>query len=400
MQNNQKTLLTKYHKILLILMILSSLIFGSIILLNAKANITFTPSGYTPSVGGPGGTETGLQDCPIGTIAIGMEGKDVTEVAAIREGFGYLSDYATRCGTITIEYSSNTVTTTYDSTTANVAGFILASRTPLPKQVDCPNGSVLGGYSGFQKFNASHNTILVNSLKPRCSTLTIDPVTKLLIVGPKTDTGLDYVVNVPAAGSEPIAKADCEGNSVVTGFEGRVGELFDLFKLACGQINITTLTVSIAGTDYADYKINVIDSSGALIQEGLHKVTTILEPGKYTLSLENTKTGAITNRFVCTDTKVLSTSPYYVELPNNTSNFCIVDPSDLLIPSLPPINPVLQEKAPTPAPAPVKLTTVTPTVLATKTGTTRTGGIYISIISILILSIAGILLFLKLKRKN
>jgi hypothetical protein len=400
MQNTQKTILTKYHKILLILMILSSLIFGSIILLNAKANITFTPSGFTPSVGGPGGTETGLQDCAVGTIAIGMEGKDVTEVGAIREGFGYLSDYATRCGTINIDYSSNTVTTNYDSTTANVAGLILASRTPLPKQVDCPNGSVLGGYSGYQKFNASHNTILVNSLKPRCSTLTIDPITKALIIGPKTDAGLDYVVNVPALGSQPIAKADCDGNTVVTGFEGRVGELFDLFKLACGTINITTLTVSIAGVDYADYKINITDSSGALISEALHKVTTILEPGKYNLSLENTKTGAITNRFVCTDTKVLVISPYYVELPNNTSNFCTVDTTDLIVPNTPPINPVLQDKVPIAAPAPVKLTTVTPSVIATKTGTTRTGGLYISIISILILSIAGILLFLKLKRKN
>ena len=84
-------------------MVVSTIIFGSIILIKSKANFNITPSGFTTSVGGPGGTETGLQSCPAGTVAIGMEGKDVTQVNAIREGYGYLSDYATRCGTYTID---------------------------------------------------------------------------------------------------------------------------------------------------------------------------------------------------------------------------------------------------------------------------------------------------------
>jgi hypothetical protein len=403
-KNNKS--LSSYHKILLILMIVSTLILGSIILLKSKASFTITPSGFTPSVGGNGGFETGLQSCPIGTVAIGMEGKDVTQADAIREGFGYISDYATRCGTYSIDPSTKTVTTTYDSTTPAVSGFIVASRTPLPKFVDCPNGSVLGGYTGFQKFNTSHNTTLVNALKPRCSSLTIDPATNLLVVGPKTDSGLDYVVTAPAAGSDPIAKADCDADSIVTGFEGRVGELFDLFKLACGNINQSSLSVSVIELDYLQYQIIATDSTGAKTVFA-HKEATILNPDTYTLQLENKLTGEIAGIFECkTDIVVNPNSnpaTYQIKLANNTTNFCTVNPVVELPRDNKPL-PVI-DQLPTPDKNIPVITTKTdtsiiPTTQAKTLATTRTGGIYISVISVIILGIVGLLLFLKLKRKN
>jgi hypothetical protein len=398
--------LSSYHKILLILMIVSTLVLGSIILLKSKASFTITPSSFTPSVGGNGGSETGLQSCPIGTVAIGMEGKDVTQADAIREGFGYISDYSTRCGTYTIDPSTKTVTTTYDSTTPAVSGFIIASRTPLPKSVDCPNGSVLGGYTGFQKFNASHNTTLVNALKPRCSTLTIDPVTNLLVVGPKTDSGLDYVVTAPAAGSDPIAKADCDANSVVTGFQGRVGELFDLFKLACGNINQTSLSISIIELDYSQYQIIATDSTGAKTIFS-HKEPTILTPDTYTLQLENKLTGEIAGKFDCKTEIVVNPnsnlSPYQVKLTNNSTNYCTVNPNVVLPRDNKPA-PVIDKKPISEKDTAIITTkidtTIVPTTQANTMVTTRTGGIYISVISAIILGVVGILLFLKLKRKN
>jgi hypothetical protein len=398
--------LSSYHKILLILMIVSTLILGSIILLKSKASFTITPSGFTPSVGGNGGSETGLQSCPIGTVAIGMEGKDVTQADAIREGFGYISDYATRCGTYSIDPSAKIVTTSYDSTTPAVSGFIVASRTPLPKYVDCPNGSVLGGYTGFQKFNASHNTILVNALKPRCSSLSIDPVTNLLVVGPKTDSALDYVVTAPAAGSDPIAKADCDADSVVTGFEGRVGELFDLFKLACGNINQASLSVSIIELNYSQYQIIATDSTGDKTIFS-HKEPTILTPETYTLQLENKLTGEIKGIFECKTEIVLNPSsnqtPYQIKLTNNSTNYCTVNPVVELPKDNKPL-PVI-DQLPTPDKnIPVIIsktdTAIVPTTQAKTLATTRTGGIYISVISAIVLGAVGILLFLKLKRKN
>jgi hypothetical protein len=395
--------ISNYHKILLILMVLSTLILGSIILINSKANFTISPSGFTPTVGGPGGSETGLQSCPLGTIAIGMEGKAVTQTDAVREGFGYLSDYATRCGTYTIDPITKEISTNYDSTTASVSGFIVASRTPIPKALDCPNGSVLGGYTGFQKFNASHNTTLVIALKPRCSALTIDLATNLIVIAEKTDYGPDYVVDAPPAGSDPIAKADCDSNSVVTGFEGRVGELFDLFKLACGTINQASLIVSIAGLNYTDYKVIATDGVTSEKYDLTHKNAAIIPPSdNYTLILENTKTGETYQNFVCDKALVQVLAPYTIKVDNNQSIFCTIEPiNSVTNPTTPIQNP---GQAPTPTADKITTTalnnTITPTVLTKTTATTRTGGIYLSVITVLILGIVGILIFFKLKRKN
>ena len=408
----KKLNINTYNQLLIVFMVISVAFFSTAVLLNSKANFTFTPTGFTNSVGGTGGTETGLQDCPIGTIAIGMEGRVVTDVNAVREGYNYLSDYATRCGTITIDYSDNSVETIYNSTTASVSGTIVASRSPLPKIVDCPSTSALGGFSGFQKLNASQNTILVNSLKLRCSVLTTDPVTKLIVAGPKTDGSTEYIVNEPEVGATPIANADCPDNSVVTGFQGRVGELFDLFKLACGTIDQASLTVSVIGPDYANYVVDIVDANSPNFFDTTHKETILLAPSKYYLVLKNTVTNEIFENFICDKILKEDLKKYEIMLAKNTSNFCTIDvtkvivPVDPIKPDLPPNPPTLPSIPPVPVvdkiiplsptvtPVPVINTVAVPSVQVT----VRTGGIYISIISILIMCVVGVLLFFKLKR--
>ncbi len=70
-----------------------------------------------------------------------MQGKEYIANGTYSDS-GYLSEYATRCGIIIPDFTSNTVTTSFQSVTATAAGAQTAAETPTIIS-DCPAGNVL-----------------------------------------------------------------------------------------------------------------------------------------------------------------------------------------------------------------------------------------------------------------
>jgi hypothetical protein len=288
--------------------------------------VSLTPSGQTKFVGGGGGEPIGPFPCPAGTIAIGMNGNEVNQATSDNNGF--LASYTTRCGTFDIDSKTFAVTTTYTVNSA-VANVGTTDTRGTSVTIDCPSGSVVSGFNGFQRAHATFTfegspTILVDAIRPRCSQLIYDG--KTLSVSPATDvTGLAVIPSAPGATAEPIGNADCPTGSMLSGFMGRTGQLFDRFQLDCAVINQAGLTVTIDSPNPNDYEIQAKDDLGN-IAKFTNLLPGLLVPGTYTLTLVNTVTAKTYSDFTCTPTIPTTTSPYTINLANNTSNNCTITP--------------------------------------------------------------------------
>jgi hypothetical protein len=317
----------KNFKNILMLMFLSLATIAIALTQSATAAISLTPSGETREVGGVGGDLITPVTCPIGTIAIGMEGKEISNPTAQYDGFGFLSDYLTRCGTMSINYSTGEILTQYTTSTNNTSVYMKEPR-GLPKIIDCPIGYTVSGYTGYQRRNAQFNNIyLVDALQPRCGKLSYDINTKKVIIGLSETilaTATQYIPSAAGAGAELIPNADCPKPSIITGITGRIGELFDRFAMQCSTINQASIEISISGANYADYKVVAMDKAG-IKTELSHKSPQVLAPSEYTLVLENKITGKTQSNFICTPSVLLNAAPYTINIVNNSTVMCTID---------------------------------------------------------------------------
>jgi hypothetical protein len=321
--------------------------------------ISLTPSGNTKSVGGDGGSPVGPFPCPAGTIAIGMNGNEINQTTSDNNGF--LAAYTTRCGTFDIDSKTFAVTTTFTVNSA-VASVGTGDTRGTAVTIDCPSGSVVSGFNGYERphatftFNGSP-TILVDALRPRCSQLIYDG--KSLTIGPSTDVaGLALIPSPAGATATPIGNADCPSGSMLSGFMGRTGQLFDKFQLDCAIINQAGLTITIDNPTPNDYEIQVKDDLGN-ITKFTNLLPGLLVPGTYTITLVNTVTAKTYSNFTCTPTTPTSTSPYTINLANNTNNNCTITPEVIVAT---PLNILQIDNKTVNATTPVELTTTKPVI--------------------------------------
>lgn len=280
----------------------------------------------TPAVGGSGGNPTGLKACPKGQLALGFEGKEVTDPAS--EVKGLLTDYRTLCGTFEVDYTTGTIKTTnvpfLPGNDIRVGGNLLVTKSTDFKSILCPIDSVLSGFVGNALLTTKYPVKLIDALRPRCSKITIDATTKLLIVGVAFDQGTEFVPSPPAPASINSEQkvADCESGYVVRGFQGFTGEMFDSFQLSCAKLVQASVEFSIVAPNYADYSVLTTDLDGNPV-DIKHKTPQLLVPGNYKFTLKNNVTGKIYSDFKCTGTTPTSTTPSLnVTLANGDSVMC------------------------------------------------------------------------------
>jgi hypothetical protein len=291
---------------------------------NAQIGLSpFVATEVTPKVGGTGGNPTGLKACPEGQMAIGFEGKELINPGDVEDGL--LTDYRTLCGTFDIDYSTGSIKTTNVPFAAGadilVSGSTKVPRSPSFKAATCPSDSVLTGFEGVSKFSAGRSVDLIDGLRPRCSKLTVDPVTKNLKFGLPTTLTDGWVPSAPTAGQTPIV-ADCASNNVIRGFLGNIGEMFDLFQLSCAKLVQASVEFSIIAPNYADYSVITTDLSGNPI-DIKHKTPQLLIPGNYKFTLKNNVTGKTYSDFKCTGTTPTAVSPALdLTLINGDSVMC------------------------------------------------------------------------------
>jgi hypothetical protein len=306
---------------ILVLSLVLSVTFSS------NANFGFKPTGVTQIIGGSGGSPVGPITCPNGLVAIGMEGKEIENPSASAESFGYLSDYITRCGEFIVD-STNNISTKYVSSSSNTTVNIKETRGPS-KSIDCPSGSVLVGFSGYERNNNTFSKLLVDSIRPRCSKMVYDSAKNKIVLESAKDVSVELIPSTPPANSTATAvnNRDCPSNEVIYGFQGRVGELFDQFSLACASIDQSTLQVSIGGPNYANYQVLIVDSKGNTII-GAHKQPIVLPVGEYTLSIKNTVTSKVYSNFDCPTIKPVTANPYKIMTVNDQYIGCTIEPSE------------------------------------------------------------------------
>jgi hypothetical protein len=291
---------------------------------NAQIGLSpFIATEVTPKVGGTGGSPTGLKACPEGQLAIGFEGKELVNPGDVEDGL--LTDYRTLCGTFDVDYSTGSIKTTNVPFSAGadilVSGSTKITRSASFKSAICPSDSVLTGFEGVSKFSAGRNVDLIDGLRPRCSKLTVDTATKNLKFGLPVTLTDGWVPSAPTAGQTPVV-ADCASNYVIRGFLGNIGEMFDLFQLACAKLNQASVEFSIIAPNYADYSVITTDLNGNPI-DIKHKTPQLLVPGKYKFTLKNNVTGKIYSDFKCTGATPAAVTPALdLTLVNGDSVMC------------------------------------------------------------------------------
>ncbi len=325
------------NKIIFSLTLLIALRFG----LNSNAFLGFEPAGDTAYVGNTqGGGPVPPQNCPYGLIAIGMEAAD--QIAPGEpESLGLLVAYATRCGEAVIDYTTGALEAKYVETTAFTKTSLSNNSGPVAI-LDCPIGTVLVGYAGYQntspiyKMEDGSPKFLVDALRPRCSAVKYDTTLNRIVLGAIVDANAtkSVIPSAPEPNAVLIDNADCPIGSLVNGFSGRTGNLFDLFQLSCVKITQSTLIVSIEGPDYADYDVVVTPTGKAENIIGSHKVPLILEPGDYSLTLVKKSDGSKFENFVCTPDSSTTTSPYTLTLVNEKVVTCTILPTPTPTPSV------------------------------------------------------------------
>jgi hypothetical protein len=288
------------------------------------AAFNLVPTGSTQFVGNAtGGAEIPAVNCPVGTVAIGMEGTEVVAPGP-ESALGFMNSYATRCGTLTIDPNTAAVKIAYSVTTPTTKSGITNSG-PV-KSIDCPANSVVAGYSGFQRVLGT--TSLVDALRPRCTTISLDKTANKLVTSAfiDADTALTVIPSPAGATATKIENADCTAGSFVNGFSGRVGELFDKFQLGCAKIEQAVLLVDITDGNPSDYKIVVNTEPKTTEIIGGNKVPMILAPGNYNVSVVNKNDGKVYTNFDCKG--ITSATPYMIKLvADQPSPACSIKPS-------------------------------------------------------------------------
>jgi hypothetical protein len=301
--------------------------------LTSNAFVRFVDNGTTVLVGNTtGGTPVVPSPvCPQGTVAIGMEGQEAV-APADPSAIGFLVSYATRCGIPTVDFATGKVDAPYSASSILTKTFFANSPGPL-KSLDCPTGTVMVGFSGFQRAHTQYKDPagaflkLVDALRPRCASISYDPALNRLVSGTviDADATLSVIPSLPGVGSEIINNADCPASSLVNGFSGNTGNLFDKFQLSCVKVEQTTLIVSIIDANPSDYEVIAVTAKGDS-NTGFHKRPMILEPDTYTLTLVKKSTGEKFSNFVCTPVISPQPDPYVIKLDNEKVDTCTIQP--------------------------------------------------------------------------
>jgi hypothetical protein len=314
------------------LFLLSILVLTPLISFSSFAAIQFSPSGSTQFVGNlEGGAPVPPSLCPAGMLAVGMEGSEVNDQNKPTE-LGYMSTYATRCGEPKIDPATSVVGLAYTVSTPLTNTAQSTSSGPI-KSLDCPTNMAMVGYSGFQRANDKYKMAdgitpkkLVDALRPRCAKISFDKTLNKLVTSTATDADatLSVIPSPAGAGAEAIANADCAANTVVNGFVGRVGNLFDKFELACAKIDATAITIDINNANPSDYQVVLNTEPKTMDIIGLNKSPIIAQPGMYSMALVRKSDGKRFENFDCKS--VTAATPYMIKLEMDKPLSCTVKP--------------------------------------------------------------------------
>jgi hypothetical protein len=296
----------------------------TIVSVSSFAAIKFVDAGTTQFVGNAtGGAEVPAVPCPTGMVAVGMEGSEIIAPGA-EATLGFMSAYATRCGTPVVDPITAAVTITYTSSTAVTKTGLAANSGPI-KSIDCPANHVVVGYSGFYRTIGTTN--LVDALRPRCATIAFDKTTSKLVIATPVDADKDLTVIPSPAGATAvkIENLDCPAGSVVNGFSGRVGELFDKFQLSCVKMEQALFLLNIDTPNPSDYKIVLNTEPKTTEVIGSNNTAMIVAPGMYNVSVVRKSDGKVFTNLDCTG--VTSATPYMLKLEaDKPSPACKIKP--------------------------------------------------------------------------